>query len=332
MRIGVMYELNSNAYYRALMPLRALERRGHEIVWPSRPEADVSMRDLAGCELVHCYRRIERVEDLRRLAQHGVAISFDNDDNYAAAQVSEGGRGLAGKRFNRAVFKRMVTLAKLADVTTTPSAGLADVYRNAGVKHVVVIENRLERTMPGFGTRAKHSGTVVGWVAGAEHSADLDRVPVTQALERLLEHHPDVTVLTVGLRLPLRSPRYEHIAEVPFPKLLTVTSRLDVGIAPLADIEFNRSRSDVKLREYSSGGAAWLASPVGPYQGLGEQQGGMLADDDGWFDALDHLVRNPRARKRLARRALKWAKRGTIDDHASAWEEAFAAAIARRGS
>lgn len=329
MKIGVICELTNNAYYRALIPLGALEMRGHTILWPSTDGKDVPMRELCTCDLVHCYRRIERVEDLRRLSRHGVAVSFDNDDNFAAAQWSERGPGLAGNRHNKAIFRRIVEMARCADVTTTPSAELADIYRAAGVENVMVLGNHLDRGMFGFGSRSRHEGVVVGWVAAKEHSVDLERVPIVDALRRLLDTHPEVRVLTLGMRLPLRSQRYEHIGEVEFPRLLTVTGRMDVGIAPLADIVFNHSRSDSKIKEYSSGGAAWLASPVAPYRGLGEQEGGMLVADDEWFAAIDSLVRAPRLRRRLAKKALKWAKQQTMDRHVEAWEQAFQAAVAR---
>jgi hypothetical protein len=330
MRLGFICERTNNAYYRAIMPLRALEKRGHTVVWPPTLDEDLSMRELRMCDLVHCYRRIERISDLQSLSRHGVAISFDNDDNYAAAQVSERGPGLAGNRFNREVFRRIVKAAKIADITTTPSAVLADIYRAAGVENVAVIKNHLDRAMLGFGSRARHNGTVVGWVAASEHSVELDRIPIVSVLKQLLDTHAEMRILTVGLRLPLQSPRYEHIGEVAFPQLLGVTSKIDIGIAPLADIAFNHSRSDAKIKEYSSGRTAWLASPVTPYQDLGEQQGGILVKDDEWLATIDRLIRNPRERKRLARRALKWAKRQTIDHHAGAWENAFEAAISRR--
>ena len=68
---------------------------------------------------------------------------------------------------------------------------------------------------------------------------------------------------------------------------------------------------------------------MGPYRALGEKQGGRLVADHDWFPALDELIRNPRQRKRLARRALKWAKTQTIDHHAQAWENAFLDATER---
>lgn len=329
MRLGVIYEpRGANSSYRATIPMQALERRGHEVVWPTTPD-EVPLSEFSECDLVHCYRRIDRIDDLRKLSERGVAISFDNDDNFAAAEVSDGGEGLQGHRHNAELFRAVLKAARLADVTTTPNELLAEYYRKAGVDNVAVIENHLQREMFGFGPGSKHEDVVVGWVAGREHKLDLERVPIASALRRLLEVHPQSRVLTVGVRLPLHSERYEHIPQVSFHDLLKVTSRMDIGIAPLADTVFNRSRSNVKLKEYSSGGAMWLASPVGPYRDLGERQGGRLVDDEHWFEALDELIRASRTRKRLAKRALRWAKSQTIDRYAQAWERALLDAIER---
>jgi hypothetical protein len=329
MRLGVIYEPHAtNSAYRATMPMQVLEQRGHTVVWPTKA-TEVPVREFLACDLVHCYRRTDRLADLRALSQRGVAISFDNDDDYAAAEVSDRGKGLEGRRRNQQLSREMSSAARLADLMTTPSAPLAERYRAAGAENVTVIENHLRREMFGFGSRAKHDGVVVGWVAGREHKLDLERVPVADAFSRLLEVHAELRVLTIGVRLPLHSQRYEHIAEVDFGDLLKLTGRIDVGVAPLADTAFNRSRSNVKLKEYSSGGAMWLASPVGPYRELGEQQGGALVADDEWFAAIDTFLCAPRKRKRLARRALKWAQAQTLDRHAQLWENAFLDAIER---
>jgi glycosyltransferase involved in cell wall biosynthesis len=328
MKLGVMYEpRGSNANYRAIIPMQALEQRGHTVVWPTKPD-DVP-REFVHCDLVHCYRRMDRIGDLERLSARGVAISFDNDDNFAAAEVSDGGEGLEGHHHNKWVFRLTRKAARLSDLTTTTNELLAEQFRSAGVDNVAVIGNHLKRNMFAFGSRAAHDGIVVGWVARKEHKLDLDRMPIAETLKRLLEIHPQLHILTVGVRLPLRSDRYEHIPSVPFHDLLKITSRIDIGIAPLVDTLFNRSRSNVKLKEYSSGGAMWLASPVGPYRDLGEKQGGVLVSDEDWFTAIDNVIRNPRIRKRLAKRGLKWARKQTIEHYAEIWEKEFLGASER---
>jgi hypothetical protein len=56
---------------------------------------------------------------------------------------------------------------------------------------------------------------------------------------------------------------------------------------------------------------------------MGDDQGGRLVPDDSWYDALDTLIRDSRARGKLAKRAAKWAKGQAIDKHATLWETAL---------
>jgi hypothetical protein len=331
-KLGLISESTANAYYRAIFPMRALSARGHTVLWPEDGK-DAPMRELLSCDLVHCYRRMDRLADLRAFVRHGVPLSFDNDDNYAAAEDSKEGPGLKGRQLNNRLARLTLEAARTADLMTTTCAPLRDHYRAAGVERIAVIGNRIDsRVMTGFGSKSKHDGVVLGWVAEREHRIEAERLPIAQALAKLLELHPELRIVTVGLRLQLRSDRYRHVSRVPFLQLLKTTSTFDIGIAPLADTEFNRSRSDVKLKEYSSGGAAWLASPVGPYLGLGEAHGGMLVADDEWVEKASELILNARKRRRLSKHAVKWAKSETIDRHAKLWEGAFAETIDRARS
>jgi hypothetical protein len=138
-----------------------------------------------------------------------------------------------------------------------------------------------------------------------------------------------VRVASFGLGLGLRTERYRHVDVVPLLELTRQAAAFDVGIAPLADIALNRARSNVKLKEYAAAGACWLASPTGPYAGMGEKHGGRLVGDDGWFEALARLVDKPRERAKLAKRAGKWVAGQTLTKHVGAWESRFEAAIAR---
>jgi hypothetical protein len=335
-KLGVIFEPEAyNSYYRAIFPMRALERRGHEVVWPATLQQDVPTKALFGCDLVHCFRRIDRVGDLKTLAAHGVAISFDNDDDLSAIDLSNtsSGRYVAGPRGrlnNRKKFTEILKITRFADLATTPSEVLAEKYREAGAEAVTVIENYIDdRAMPSYGRRLRHDGVVVGWVAGKEHERDLPQLSVTEAIAALLDRHPQLRVVTIGSRLQLNSARYEFRQQVPYEELARATGGFDIGIAPLLDTPFNRARSNVKLKEYSAGGAAWLASAVGPYRAMGTREGGRLVHHDRWLEALDELIRSGFKRRRLSRQALKWAKRETIDANAPVWEDAFEGAIER---
>jgi len=79
---------------------------------------------------------MDRIGDLQRLCARGVAVSFDNDDNFAAAEVSEGGDGLEGHRHNKRAFRQIRNAARLANLTTTTNELLAEQFRSAGIDNV----------------------------------------------------------------------------------------------------------------------------------------------------------------------------------------------------
>jgi glycosyltransferase involved in cell wall biosynthesis len=327
MRLGVVSEPIANACYRAIDPLKAMERRGHEVVWPDG-DGEADPRRLAGCDVVHVYRRGEdhTRRALMRLAQQGAAIVYDNDDDFTAVpRESWHYYKHAGMR-GQHIFAAMLKVARLARCFTTTSEFLAQKYCRAGVERVEVIGNYLAPDLPR--PRHRHDGVVIGWIAGAEHQADVKRIEIADALRRLMAEHPEVRVECIGIGVDLPE-RYRHDVHVPFHGLPGRIGGFDIGIAPLANIPLNWARSDIKLKEYAASGVPWLASPIGPYQGLGEEQGGRLVSDDGWLEALDRMVSRERERRRLARKAQRWAKHQTIDAAADRWEQVFTQAAGR---
>jgi glycosyltransferase involved in cell wall biosynthesis len=158
---------------------------------------------------------------------------------------------------------------------------------------------------------------------------DVERIPIRAVLQQLLDEREDVIVASLGLGLGLHSARYHAIPQLPLHELPGLVAQFDIGIAPIADLEFNRSRSNVKLKEYAATGTPWLASPIGPYVDHGEQQGGRLVADDEWHAALTRLIDKPRERQKLAKRARRWGATQTIGQHAADWEARFEQAIAR---
>jgi glycosyltransferase involved in cell wall biosynthesis len=323
MRIGVVWDGQvSGGVYRAVQPCRAMEALGHEVVWPRSTDGTPEAGRLTSCDVVHIHRRadertIELAADLARL---GIGITWDNDDDFTAAPREHPHYHVVGGRRGKALFEQTVRIAKLAHGVSVPSEALRQRYLEAGVPAVEVIPNHLAPDR--LRRPRRHDGIVIGWVAGLEHRADAARIPIADALAQVLERHRDVRVECIGVDLELPV-RYRHDGFVRFDELPTRLAGWDIGLAPLADIPFNRARSDIKLKEYAGSGIAWLASPVGPYAGHGEHEGGWLVADDEWADRLDRLVSSPRKRRRLVKLGRRWASEQTIDRAAAQWERRF---------
>jgi glycosyltransferase involved in cell wall biosynthesis len=322
---------SGNGFYRGIGPMTALAKyRGHHVrALPIENDAPQPAGPLDDIDVLHIHRYCEdRTWRLARDAKaNGAAVVWDNDDNLATMPKGVAHQrhwgGFAGERR----LTSMRRMWRLVDLVTTPSDHLAGLLLQDGAPRTEVLPNYLPDSCLNP-DRRPHPRVTIGWTAALEHAADVERMPILPALQRLLDERDDVNVISLGLRLGLRSERYFHIPYVPLLALTQQIVEFDVGIAPLSDIEFNRARSDVKLKEYAAAGVPWLASPIGPYAGLGEKQGGRLVADGDWHEQLTRLIERPKERRKLAKRGAKWVAGQTLSKHARAWEDALSSAVA----
>ena len=334
MRIAYVADpTTGNGFYRGIAPMSALAQyRGHQVRAVPINGGDPQLAAVRDVDVLHIHRYGEdgAVGLAREAKAHGAAVVWDNDDDMASVpRNTPGYRRQGGMKWERrlAGIRRIFAVADLA---TTPSYALAERMREYGALHAEVIENHVPDQFVQR-SRPPRDGVTIGWIAGLEHQFDVERLPIRETLQRLLDERPEVRVVSFGLGLGLRGDRYRHVNVVPLMELTREAAAFDVGIAPISDHAMNRARSNVKLKEYAAGGACWLASPVGPYVGLGEKQGGRLVPDDGWHDALVRLLERPRERAKLTKRAGRWVAGETLSKNASTWETRFEEAIARAG-
>jgi glycosyltransferase involved in cell wall biosynthesis len=333
MRIAYAARVSSaNGFYRGIGPMSALARvHGHQVhrlpVEDNQPTREAALHQV---DVLHIHRFCEeRTLRLARAAKaSGAAVVWDNDDDHGTMP-----KGVVYHReWTGFAWQRRLTemrrLFRFTDLVTTPNELLAERLRGFGAPRTEVIENYLDDTFVGV-RRPERDGVMIGWVAGLEHAMDVERLPIRDALQRILDERPDVAVASLGLALGLRSDRYHHIDRAPLADLPGYLAQFDIGLAPIADLQFNRARSNIKLKEYASAGVPWLASPIGPYEGLGEKQGGRLVADGDWYAALVRLLDKPRERRKLAKRAASWAAGQTLSRNAHLWDACLAEAIER---
>jgi len=313
--------------YRALHPMTELARRGNLVatymdqadLTPTDEQLDVVAEDFDVAYIAR-YIEPEAVQLARRLAERGMAIAWDYDDDVVRAE-------------RRAGFDAM---AEIVDVVTTTNDKLAARYREIGARTVVVVPNFLTRASL-LHPRRRHDGTVVGYIGWIDHQDDWDGLGLGEIVEDLLDIHPDLRIESVGpIDLGLPADSYRSHGILNFDQLPQAIAGFDVAIAPLIDKPGNATRSDIKLKEYAIAGVPWLASDYGPYEGFGEEQGGRLVQDDGWFDAIHGLLCDGKAQKKLAKRGQKWAKELTLEGNAGIWravlQQAIELAEERRGA
>jgi glycosyltransferase involved in cell wall biosynthesis len=329
-RIGLIFKPDvANVHYRAVSPMSALARRGHEVAMVVQaPDNRLDYAGLRDCDVVHVYRcaderAIECVEELRR---RGIGVTWDNDDDFTTVpEESPNYPCFAGANGQRQ-FDAHLRMMRRADVVTTTSERLANRFRAAGIRDVTVIENYLESRHYARAPR-RHEGIVVGWIAGVEHYADALRLDIAATLRRIQARDRRVRVESIGVQLALDPHRYRHDPICDFERMPGCMRQFDIGIAPLADIPMSYNRSSVKVKEYAAAGIPWVATRRGPYAQLGPRQGGLAVEDDEWEAALWSLVSSRLRWLRLARKATAWGRSQHIDLHAHRWEAVMRSAI-----
>ena len=77
----------------------------------------------------------------------------------------------------------------------------------------------------------------------------------------------------------------------------------DIGLAPLAETQFNHYKSGIKVIEYSSRGIPWIASKVSSYTDICDEwniEGRLCMNKNDWLENLEQLT-NEKERKKEGR-------------------------------
>jgi glycosyltransferase involved in cell wall biosynthesis len=151
----------------------------------------------------------------------------------------------------------------------------------------------------------------VVWSGGPTHKGDT--AVLDDVLCRVLEKFGmgRVTVVFVGQQPPpklLKNFTNRGLVHQPGTHFAGYQSLInsvhpDIYLCPLAPIEFNRSKSAIRVFEGWALRAAPVATDWGEYAVVRNGVDGRLVapgDDEGWFSALDRLIRDPGERVRLA--------------------------------
>jgi GT2 family glycosyltransferase/glycosyltransferase involved in cell wall biosynthesis/SAM-dependent methyltransferase len=81
----------------------------------------------------------------------------------------------------------------------------------------------------------------------------------------------------------------------------------DIGIAPLSDNEFNRSKSAIKFLDYSALGLATVASDLNSYALINNGENGFRVKntDEMWYEAIKRLINDSDLRNKIKHTARK---------------------------
>lgn len=317
LRVAAVEDGTACGYYRVRLPFEELRKHGHDMVharsadpfdesWPTL----VTQRfGFPGFEL----------EWLKLFRKHRLVWETD-DDLWAIDPVNKE----AAKVFTPSFLKTLEFYVRSARVVTVTNDHLAERMSRFN-PNVAVVPNMIDAALPKM-QRTRRPRVTIGWAGGSSHARDLGRI--TAPLHRIVRQ-TDAVVHTIGQDFSdvLRLPADRHWHSGWETKLIKYYSTIDfdIGLAPLEDTLFTRSKSYIKALEYGALGIPVIASDVGPYRDYVEDgvTGFLVRKESQWIDRMQLLIDDPHLREQMGAAAREKATKHTIAAGWQQWERVY---------
>ena len=216
---------------------------------------------------------------------------------------------------------------KMADGLIVSTPHLKEIYAPYN-ENITVVENSLDfkgdSGYVGWGTvrPKKHRGVRVGWIGGRGHFDDL--MTVAPALREMALKHPEVRLCLINSALklscealgkpyPFAGLDNVFIADrsVPVNRYPRFAAHFgfDVGLAPLIECNFNKSKSNLRWLEMGALGVPTVATDIHHFSRTVRSgvDGLLISGNDlqKWQDALELLITDTPFRENMGRTANK---------------------------
>lgn len=255
-----------------------------------------------------------------QILQPGDSLATTMADGSEMIVWEDGKSSVEGTPFNIADnLKRVKGIhetARRSDGVTVPCEYLAKYYREVhGCQSVHVFPNSVvPEDYPSVKLRP-HEGIRILWQGGGSHMVDW--YPLRDAVRTICEKYPQVKFLIWGATYKwIHDQIPEHQVEfhdwVPYDayKPMRVLMDADINICPLADNEFNRSKSAIKWYEGLMGEfpEPCLAGNAGPYKEeiVDGETGLLYSTPEEFVEKLSALIEREELRRMLGANAKKW--------------------------
>ena len=324
-RRSVFYSVNDYwacGWYRCYVPGVALKKLGYGVVLDEQiKEGDIDEADVVVIQQPSRTQHVEAIRAANNAGKFTVAELDDDVWNLSPLNPSH-------VYWDRPEVKRNArACVEEADIVTTPTHLLAEKLRTMN-PNVKVLPNMLptdgwDYPEPKVQVEDK---VVLGWAGSSSHGGDFRAV--NGVIQQLLDRYPHVEFALVGGPGEIELEEHERIRPLDatdirrYPKIL---ENFDVGLIPLADTAFNRSKSDLKFVEYSMLGIPSVASKLEPYlRTIKHGENGFLATSPkDWLKYLTRLIEDVELRRTIGARAQEYARTRTIEHAIEKWERAY---------
>ena len=229
----------------------------------------------------------------------GKTLIWDGDDDFAAIEDYNP----ASEVITKEVAVHTAKLIASCHAVTASTEYLASRLRRHN-PNVYVLPNCLDLEMWDQVARVVPvpDHLTIGWFGSVSHVRDIEILE--SVWPEVARRCPNVSFIAAGYCSPALQQslgnRLEVLGWAPLRDYPAIVRRIRIGCLPLLDIEFNRSKSNLKFLEFAALGIPCVASPCGPYRNLsGESEVLHAVTASQWTRQLLRLVKDVELRKRI---------------------------------
>lgn len=319
-------------HYRMIYPAQALAGAGHDVelcldgvimntATVAQPNDDEygrweikDAKDVPDADVVILQRPSHPAVEatIRFLKQQGIQVVVDIDDRFDAIPHNN----MAWSHYRGANLKHLARSIREATVVTCSTVDLAQLHDG------IMIENCIPEYLLSID---KSENKWLGWSGTLRvHGSDLTVMgaSVRQALEECSDWDFRVVGESAGIDKQLGLSDVTETGWLDMAHYPIAVAQLGLGIAPLEDNRFNRSKSWLKSLEYSALGVPHVVSGLPEYKRLGS--GVIVNKPRQWKAALSSLMQDENRRLELSERgrdiARLWTYEGNVHKWAEVWE------------
>jgi glycosyltransferase involved in cell wall biosynthesis len=331
MKILGLHDGSGCGYYRLILPLTELGKHGHEVTLVNYFKENIAAAlktsgdyDLVVAERLHKY---DGLSSWRAARNQNNRLVFENDDDIFNVNVEN---WTAYNLYKNADVREAITAyAEWADMVTVTTGPLAEVFREFN-PNTVILSNCLpdvafSASLPGPQRRLR-----IGWVGGASHGRDIH--VATPSVRRFIQRNPDWDLYLGGndyrptFKVPVDRAHFE-----PWHAIADDTGAyfdsmdFDIGLCPVLETDFARSKSNIKAVEYGARGIPVIASDVTCYRDYIEHgfNGFLAKTDHDWMKYLNELANDVVMRRIMGRNNLWMAEQYKISERWTRWETSY---------
>lgn len=302
-------------YYRMFLPSVSLCRQGvpAHLITTDR----IQLYNIADVLVVQRPADSSMEPLIKEAKDRGMKIVYELDDN-----IWELPKWNLAYPFWTPMRKEITTrILKMCDRAVTTTEHLADRMRTYNEDVMVVPNAVFDRHYLELPGNFKYNVEImIAWIGSSFHQKDTevfnDLIPI------VLDKYNNVGFLFMGEPPPRElQPYASRIVSLPFVEpiyyhQILSSFKMNIGLAPIIDCEFNKSKSPIKLLEYLYTNAFPICSELDPYLNIKKENDNSCllvptysekaGNVEDWMDRIDYCITNLDETERKAEEGRKF--------------------------